>query len=103
MSYTFVDTLTKYRHSLPDSGYIKIGHRNGNHIKPPPILSDVDPDHCEVRITKEGVYVRDMRSREGTYIGMDRLSTDFVELKPGTLLRVGKSLGFKLEKNGDSI
>lgn len=55
---------------------------------------EVSRQHCALRSTAEGILVRDMASRNGTFINDMRIERETF-LRPGDLLRVG-SLVFEL-------
>lgn len=51
--------------------------------------------HCAILHKKDGVYVRDMKSTNGTFINNDRISE--IKVKDGDLLRIGPLvLAFKI-------
>ncbi|MDH5490994.1 MAG: sigma 54-interacting transcriptional regulator [Myxococcales bacterium] len=45
--------------------------------------------HCRLDISREGVLVRDLASRNGTWVGSARI--DSARLRPGAILRVGRT------------
>jgi pSer/pThr/pTyr-binding forkhead associated (FHA) protein len=53
--------------------------------------------HCAILHKKDGVYVRDMKSTNGTFINNDRIFGE-IKVKDGDLLRIGPLvLAFKIE------
>jgi predicted component of type VI protein secretion system len=50
--------------------------------------NDVSKQHCRLRHQEEGIYVKDLGSRNGTFVNDAPLAEETL-LKPGDLLRVG--------------
>ncbi len=64
-----------------------IGRHEGSHLR---LKSDaVSRKHCVIKIKDSMVYVRDLKSRNGTFINGERLEGK-KELKYGDVLKVGK-------------
>lgn len=64
-----------------------IGRKDGCHLRPSSDL--ISRKHCMIKITDAGVIVRDLKSRNGTFIN-DELVQGERELKYGDRLKVGK-------------
>jgi pSer/pThr/pTyr-binding forkhead associated (FHA) protein len=63
-----------------------------------PSSEAVSKIHCAILQKKEGVFVRDMKSTNGTFINNDRIF-DEIKVKDGDLLRVGPLvLALKIEE-----
>lgn len=50
--------------------------------------ADVSKEHCLLRVTPEGIHVRDLGSRNGTWVNDERITAE-VLLRPGDQLRIG--------------
>lgn len=77
---------------------IRIGANEGNDFH----LNDrrVSGYHCELRLDSDGCRLRDLGSRNGTYLGSTRLVEAFVE--PGATFVVGSS-HIRLESGGELV
>ena len=64
-----------------------IGRKEGCHLRPRSDL--ISRKHCVIATTKSGVVVRDLKSRNGTFVNDERVEGER-ELKLGDLLKVGK-------------
>lgn len=49
---------------------------------------DVSKQHCRLKHKPDGLYLKDLGSRNGTFLNDERI-TDEVKVKPGDLLRIG--------------
>ena len=49
---------------------------------------DVSKEHCLLRVTPEGIYARDLESRNGTWVNEQRIEQERL-LSPGDMLRIG--------------
>lgn len=69
-----------------DRAHFLIGRGEDCHFSPAtPFLSR---RHCEIVIDDERLFVRDLRSRNGTYVNCERVE-GFRELRTGDVLNVG--------------
>ena len=80
--------------SLPDHVTV-IGRRHDCDLRIP--LSSVSRRHCQLSYNKETLKVRDLDSRNGTYINGKRI--DETEAQPGDYLKIGP-LTFLLQIDG---
>lgn len=80
--------------SLPDS-VVVIGRRHDCDLQIP--LLSVSRRHCQINANKDTLKVRDLGSRNGTYINEKRI--DEATVKPGDYLRIGP-LTFLLQIDG---
>jgi pSer/pThr/pTyr-binding forkhead associated (FHA) protein len=63
-----------------------------------PSSESISKLHCAILHKKDGVYVRDMKSTNGTFINNDRIFGE-IKVKDGDLLRIGPLvLAFKIEE-----
>jgi pSer/pThr/pTyr-binding forkhead associated (FHA) protein len=53
--------------------------------------TDVSRQHCSLRVSPEGIYVRDLGSRNGTHVNETLIATETL-LSPGDMLRIGPIL-----------
>lgn len=77
---------------IPENGTLLIGRDAECHLRL--ASTDVSRKHCEVSVGPAGVSVKDLGSRNGTFID-DYLISPSGVLKPGSVLRVG-NMEFKL-------
>jgi len=80
---------------LPDDITV-IGRRNDCDLRIP--LSHVSRRHCQINRNKDTLKIRDLGSRNGTYINEKRVD-DESTVKPGDYVRIGP-LTFLLQING---
>ncbi len=71
---------------LPPDGEVLIGRDQDCQVRV--ASSDVSRHHCALKQTSDGLLVRDLGSRNGTYLN-DVLMEEETLLQPGDLLRVG--------------
>ncbi len=64
-----------------------IGRGDGCHLRPRTDL--VSRQHCVLTIGEDGVNIRDLDSRNGTYVNDERI-TEVTQLKLGDRLRIGR-------------
>ena len=72
--------------SLPPRGSILIGRSRACAIRLD--AADISAEHCRVTVTSEGVSIIDLESKNGTWIGEEKLQSERI-LRPGELVRVG--------------
>ena len=66
---------------------ITIGRRSGCTIQIPD--RTMSGEHCEIWLQGGKLYVRDLQSTNGTYLGRSTSRADLEELKPGDVIRMG--------------
>lgn len=75
---------------FPIQEHMTIGRDTDNTLVIPPQSNTVSGHHCEIVVRNGVTYLRDVGSRNGTFIGTHRLRPGApVELKPGMQLTVG--------------
>ncbi len=72
---------------FPDSRFV-IGRDESAHIRL--ASTDVSRKHCEIHVTNSSIRVRDLKSRNGTFVNSEPIS-DWTELQPGDWLVVGQA------------
>lgn len=71
---------------FPPEGVLLIGRDAECHLRL--ASTDVSRKHCELHLTESGILVKDLNSRNGTFID-GFLISETAPLKPGGILRVG--------------
>lgn len=71
---------------FPPEGVLVIGRDAECHLRL--ASTDVSRKHCQLRLTDSGILVKDLKSRNGTFVD-GFLINEAVTLQPGSVLRVG--------------
>lgn len=71
---------------FPPEGVLLIGRDTECHLRL--ASTDVSRKHCELHLTEAGILVKDLNSRNGTFVD-GYLIEETSPLKPGSILRVG--------------
>ncbi len=65
---------------------------SGNDVEWPVIAPGVEPRHAEIAWDGQQVWVRDLGSQRGTYVGPQRIGGDWVAIQPGAQIRIGQAM-----------
>jgi len=74
---------------LPVTHHLLIGRDPQSHV----VLAEpsVSRRHAQIEMSGDGLYLRDLSSRNGTYLEDGTRITDATPIQPGTLFRLGRT------------
>ncbi|GAB4444945.1 MAG: hypothetical protein Kow00120_14810 [Anaerolineae bacterium] len=87
---TFMSGAEDGREIEPASTVVSIGREERNEVVVP-YDSRISRRHAQIEMSGDGLYLRDLGSRNGTYLEDGTRITDATPIQPGTLFRLGRT------------